>query len=61
MLETADLNDKICHVFVADTRFNCAEASAKAVLYNKIQCPIFEKQKTVDATCHSIKWNIEKR
>ena len=55
MLETADLDDKIWHLFVADTRFNCAEASAKALLYNKNQCPIFEKQKTVDATCHSIK------
>ena len=54
MLETMNLDGTIDHLFVVDTRLNFNKSNAKILMYNEISCPIFEKQKTIDATGRSV-------
>ena len=50
MLKTAYLDDAVRHLFVADIRFDFNRSNIKSLMYNKIYCQIFEKQKPIDAT-----------
>ena len=47
--ETVDVDDTIGHLFLVSIRFSFKQADAKTVVCNETYCPIFEKQKTIDA------------
>ena len=54
LLETVDLNDKICHLFVVNTEFDYKNADTRHLMYNEIYPPVIEKQKKLDANERSI-------
>lgn len=49
LLERVSLEDKIDHLFVVNIRFNKDLVTFTQLIYNKLYCSIFEKQKMLDA------------
>lgn len=50
LLERVSLEDKIDHLFVVNIRFNKDLVTFTQLIYNKLYCSIFEKQKMLDAS-----------
>ena len=48
LLETADLDDKIVHLFIVDIKLDYENASPQQRTYSEIYPPIIQKQKIID-------------
>ena len=54
LLQKINLDDQICHLYVADIEFDHNKATEKQLVYNEIYTPIIEKQKIIDPCERSV-------